>query len=86
MIAPRPSPPRPSPLLRFLRRLAITAGIGAAIALVIRLYELYLKPRLMLLPREITESLAKRIHADILDEIDLTRSLAAKMQSGAFSM
>ena len=47
MIAPRPSPPRPSPLLRFLRRLAITAGVGAAIALVIRLYELYLKPRLM---------------------------------------
>ena len=47
MMAPRPSPPRPSPLLRFLRRLAITAGIGAAIALVIRLYELYLKPRLM---------------------------------------
>ena len=47
MMAPRPSPPRPSPLLRFLRRLAITAGIGTAIALVIRLYELYLKPRLM---------------------------------------
>ena len=47
MMAPRPSPPRPSPLVRFLRRLAITAGIGAAIALVIRLYELYLKPRLM---------------------------------------
>ena len=40
----------------------------------------------MLLPREITESLAKRIQADILDEIDLTRALAAKMQSGAFSM
>ena len=48
-----------------------------------RRYQLILA---VLLPREITESLAKRIHADILDEIDLTRALAAKMKSGAFSM
>ena len=40
----------------------------------------------MLLPREISPGLAKRTPADILDEIDLTRALAAKMKSGAFSM
>jgi hypothetical protein len=60
-------------MMRMLRRAGVTE----------RRYQLILA---VLLPREITESLAKRIHADILDEIDLTRALAAKMKSGAFSM
>ena len=48
-----------------------------------RRYQLILA---VLLPREISPGLAKRTPADILDEIDLTRALAAKMKSGAFSM
>ena len=48
-----------------------------------RRYQLILA---VLLPREISPGLAKRTPADILDEIDLMRALAAKMKSGAFSM